>query len=170
MCKWVAKALNIVDALSEYTGRVAAYLIIPLTFIVVFEVVARYGFHAPTKWSLPLSQFLFGAHFVLSGAYGILHRFHVRVDLFLNWLPGRTKIAYSLLLSCFSLLFFGVLMAWSADVSWTATVTGRRITESLAIPLWPYMWTLPTACFLMILAEGALFARNMAALLDRGTR
>lgn len=170
MCKGVAKALNTIDTLTEYSGRVAAYLIIPLTLIVVYEVVARYGFHAPTKWALSLSQFLFGAHFVLTGAYGILHKFHVRIDLFSNRLSGRTRIAYSLLLSCFSLLFFGVLMAWSADVSWTATVTGRRVTETLAIPMWPYMWTLPTACFLMILAEGAEFARNMAAFLERGTR
>lgn len=163
----LTKALNTVDTLSEYSGRIAAYFIIPLTFIVVFEVVARYVFHAPTKWALPLSQFLFGSHFVLSGAYGMLHRSHVRIDLLLDKLSGSTKVIYSLVLSCFILFFLGVLLVWSADVSWTATLTGRRITESLGIPLWPYMWTLPTACFLMILAEGAVFVRNLAAILQR---
>jgi len=165
--KVFAKALSVVDALSEYSGRVAAYFIIPLTFIVVFEVVARYVFHAPTKWALPLSQFLFGSHFVLSGAYGMLHKSHVRIDLLLNQLSGSTKVIYSLVLSCFTLFFLGVLLVWSIDLSWTATITGRRITESLDIPLWPYMWTLPAACSLMILAEGAVFVRNLAAILQR---
>ena len=161
---------NIVDLLSEHSGRVVSYLIIPLTGIIVFEVVSRYGFHSPTIWALVLSQFIFGAYVVLGGAYGILYGVHVSIDVLSDRLfrgSPRARTVYSLVLSCLSLLFIGILMVWSTKVCWAATLGDRRILESWGIPLWPYMWTLPLSCLLMLLQEAVVFARNLTSVIGK---
>lgn len=44
-----------IDAVSAWTGRVIALLILPLVAGLTWEVVARYGFDAPTAWAYDLS-------------------------------------------------------------------------------------------------------------------
>ena len=47
----VDRLVAAIDAVSTATGWLAGWLIVPMTIAVVYEVVARYAFGAPTKWS-----------------------------------------------------------------------------------------------------------------------
>ena len=40
-----------VDRVADWSGEVFCWMIIPLVFAMVYEVVARYAFHAATVWS-----------------------------------------------------------------------------------------------------------------------
>ncbi len=70
-----------VDSVSRLFGAVAAALVIVLVVLMLYDVVLRYVFNAPTIWGNDLNTWLMGASFVLSIAYAMSTDSHVRVDL-----------------------------------------------------------------------------------------
>ncbi len=82
---------NMIDTLNERFGFYSSYLILPLIAVVVWEVVMRYGFNAPTSWAFELTVFLYGMHFCFALAYAHKHDTHVSIDVFEARLPDRKR-------------------------------------------------------------------------------
>ena len=70
-----------IDGLSRFFGAIAAVLVIVLVVLMLYDVVLRYAFNAPTAWGNDINTWLMGASFVLSIAYAMSTDSHVRVDL-----------------------------------------------------------------------------------------
>lgn len=95
--------IRFAERVSELGGKLGALLGIPLILGLVFEVLSRYVFGAPTFWAFEVSYMLMGSIFVLSMGYALKIRQHVNVDLLYSKLPPRGKaisdlIGYSLLI------------------------------------------------------------------------
>ena len=73
-----------IDGLSRFFGAIAAVLVITLVVLMLYDVVLRYAFNAPTIWGNDLNTWLMGSSFVLSIAYAMSTDSHVRVDLLYN--------------------------------------------------------------------------------------
>jgi TRAP-type mannitol/chloroaromatic compound transport system permease small subunit len=100
----LVSAVRIIDTFSEWSGRVVAWLIIPLVAGTTYEVIVRYAFNAPTIWAYDLSYMLYGSHFMLGAGYTLLKGGHIRTDIFYqNWSPRTRGLVDSLL---YLLLFF----------------------------------------------------------------
>ena len=82
-----------VDRISHFCGMLAAVLVIVLVVLMLYDVVLRYAFNAPTSWGNDLNAFLMGGSFVLSIAYAMSTDAHVRVDLLYNE-RTRPRLAY----------------------------------------------------------------------------
>ena len=91
------KFVRAVDAFNEFIGRNVALLILPLVFVVVYEVVARKAFQSPTIWAFEVTVWLYAAHFMLGAAYTHLHDRHVRIDILSQKLPERVQIWLSVI-------------------------------------------------------------------------
>jgi TRAP-type mannitol/chloroaromatic compound transport system permease small subunit len=75
-----------IDKIADVSGRITAWLIIPMTIAVTWEVVARHFFRAPTIWAFDVTYMLYGTHFMLGTAYTLMRIGHVRTDmLYQNW-------------------------------------------------------------------------------------
>jgi TRAP-type mannitol/chloroaromatic compound transport system permease small subunit len=99
----LAAVARAIDRFTLRTGTLIALLIVPLVVVMVYEVFARYLFHAPTIWSYDLSYMLYGTHFMLGAAYTLYRGGHIRTDIFYqNWSPQRRGIVDAALY----LLFF----------------------------------------------------------------
>ena len=97
-----------IDKISEWSGRLFCWLIIPLMVGTTYEVIVRYVFNAPTVWAYDLSYMLYGSHFMLGAGYTLLRGGHIRTDIFYqNWSP-RTRATVDALL--YLLLFFPGMM------------------------------------------------------------
>lgn len=70
-----------IDGLSRFFGAIAAVLVVVLVVLMLYDVLLRYAFNAPTSWGNDLNTMLMGASFVLSIAYAMSTDSHVRVDL-----------------------------------------------------------------------------------------
>lgn len=96
------KVLKVVDTISDYSGRVFAWLALALVLVLVFEVVARWGFNSPTIWAHLTSQMMGGTLVVMGLAYAHVHRKHLRIDIIYRTLSPRVKVILDV---CFFLLF-----------------------------------------------------------------
>jgi TRAP-type mannitol/chloroaromatic compound transport system permease small subunit len=129
-----------IDRLSGACGVVAAVLVIVLIVLMLYDVVLRYGFNAPTLWGFDVNTWLMGAAFILSIGYALAHDAHVRVDLL--YTPAtRPRLRYVDLIG-FTLILLPA-SAWITYGLWhyffDAYRTGERSGSSAWNPvLWPF--------------------------------
>lgn len=155
--------MRYIDKLSEWSGKVFAWLIIPLIFGLVYEVIARYGFNAPTVWAYDMTYMLCGTLFMMGVAFTIRHNAHVRVDVFYHMLSPRKK---SVLEVCLYLIIFFpvtvVLLVKGVGYFWESWVLRETAWLSPWRPIiYPFKAVLPVAALLMILQGMVEFIRNL---------
>ncbi|MDA9865416.1 TRAP transporter small permease [bacterium] len=75
------------DLASVFIGRVTMMLIVLLTGVMIYEVLLRYVFEAPTLWANELSLWLAGFVFLCAGLYAMQQRSHIRIYLLYDLCP-----------------------------------------------------------------------------------
>jgi TRAP-type mannitol/chloroaromatic compound transport system permease small subunit len=150
------------DNVSEWSGRIFIWLIVPLTSVVVFEVISRRVFNAPHIWATEVTDYLYGPHFMLVAAYALLYESHIRVDIIYRRFSLRVRGS----LDCFTYLVFffpfciivftnGILFAYT---SWSIGETS----ESAALSIVPLVKTVIPVTLALLLIQGlANFIRSI---------
>lgn len=83
------RLIAILEFPSIIVGKLGAWLILPLTLALVYEVISRYIFNRPTIWAYDMTYMLAGALFMLGTPYTLKLGSHVRVDFLLGFLRPR---------------------------------------------------------------------------------
>jgi TRAP-type mannitol/chloroaromatic compound transport system permease small subunit len=154
------KILKVIDSISEWSGRIFVWLVIPLTIVVTFEVVSRRFFNSPHIWATEVTDYIYGPHFMMVAAYTLLYQAHVRIDVIYQRFSPRTRgildlITYSIFFYPFILivLYQGVIYA---QTSWAMGETS----ESAALRIVPLIkTTIPITALLLVLQGTATYLR-----------
>lgn len=154
------------DPVAIWSGRAACWLLAPMVLSLVWEVVARYAFNAPTIWAYDMTFILYGSFFMLGGAFTLQRKGHVRTDSYYgNWSP-RTQAAvdlggYLLLFAPLALVF--VFVGWGYFVK--AFVTRETFVTSAWQPItWPFKLMVPLSGALLLVQGLAEVLRCLHAL------
>ena len=145
---------SLIDTFNEKFGLYASYLVLPLIFVVVFEVFMRYLFNAPTSWAFELTVFLYGVHFCFALAYAHKHNTHVAIDVFESRLSEKPRTILrvatnaALFLPAIGLLTYYIcVMAASSWQQW------EHASSSWAPPIYP-LKTLMALGFILFFLQG----------------
>ena len=76
------------------TGRAAAWCFAAIVLVMVWEVVARYAFGAPTIWAHEVSVGLAAIGFVAGGAFCMAEGTHMRIDLLTQARPRLARLSH----------------------------------------------------------------------------
>jgi TRAP-type mannitol/chloroaromatic compound transport system permease small subunit len=157
--------IHVIDSISEWSGRLTAWLIIPLVGGLSYEVFARYLFGAPTVWAYDTTYMLYGSHFMLGAAYTLLKMGHIRTDIFYNNFSPRTQ---GMIDATLYLLFFfpGIayfLWAGSAEAIHSWRLLERSDASPWRPPLYPFKTVIPVAAFLLLLQGVSEFLKSLHA-------
>ncbi|WP_419909474.1 TRAP transporter large permease subunit [Hoeflea sp.] len=169
MTSWQRPITAFIDVLNLWVGRLTCLLLIPLIFVMVFEVVSRTLFGTltdwgmndlairiglgPTLWSYDISRMLGGVLFMFAAGYALLRGVHIRADfLFRSWSPKTQATVDATLYLAFyfpAMLFF----FWTAADFWLDAFEKReRAMDTTWAPiLWPARIAMPIGAFLLIL-------------------
>jgi TRAP-type mannitol/chloroaromatic compound transport system permease small subunit len=90
--------LYMIDGISTWTGKAAAWLIIGLMTLVCVEVFKRYIINMPTAWIFDASNMLYGTLFMICGAYTLAQNSHVRGDFLYSSMRPRMQASLDLAL------------------------------------------------------------------------
>ena len=97
-----------IDSITAWVGKAFAWCIMIMTLGVSYEVFVRYLLRDPTSWAFDLSYMMYGALFMMAGAYTLSRDGHVRGDvLYRLWRPRIQAIVEFVLY--FFFFFPGVL-------------------------------------------------------------
>ncbi len=152
MPRWMARTIVGIDRTSYRIGWLVAFLVVPIFVVMVWEIVARYAFRAPTMWAYDVSRMLYGALFMLGAGYALSRGLHIRADFIYRALSVRTqgRIDFVLYVLCY---FPGLLvLLWaSADFAWVAIERGERGMDTAWMPmLGPIKAALPVGVALLL--------------------
>ena len=129
-----------VDRVSDLAGYISGVLLLVSTLIICEAVTLRYVIGAPTVWQTELSIYLLMFAAFVGGAYGLRHGDHVNVDIVIDKLPGRARVAANIVAALLGLLFVVVVAVISFKLWWFATSTGQRSGTAWNPPLtFPYL-------------------------------
>lgn len=90
-------------------GRAFGWCILILTFSVSYEVFVRYVLNAPTVWVFDMMVQMYGALFLMAGAYALAQDSHVRGDVLYRLFPVRVQATIDFIL--YILFFFPGMLA-----------------------------------------------------------
>ena len=147
------KIVGNIDILSHWIGKITCLLLLPVIIAMVYEVVARKLFMAPTDWAYDTSRMISGAMFMLGAGYALMRGVHIRADfLFRNWKPttqARVDTVLYLLFYFPALLFFFWVSAEYTLKSWISWE--RTMDTALMAPLAPARTAMPLGALFLLL-------------------
>ncbi len=99
--------MNWISKIALWTGKLTGWGFFLIVLLMCYEVVARYGFNAPTIWAHEIAGVVAAIAFVFGGAYCMAENSHMRItalsDRFgprlssisslLSWLAGLVYLA-----------------------------------------------------------------------------
>lgn len=141
------------DMPAMIVGKLAAWLILPMIAVLVFEVISRFGFNRPTAWAYDATYMLYGALFMLGAAWTLGRDSHVRADFLFNVLSPRwqgTIDALFIVCLFFPAMFLFTEATWEyAAKSW---MRGERIPTSPMMPIiYPLKTVMPVTGILLLI-------------------
>ncbi|HEY7238518.1 MAG TPA: TRAP transporter small permease subunit [Burkholderiales bacterium] len=154
------------DLVSDWSGKVFAWLIMVLTIVVSVEVFKRYILNAPTAWIFDLDSMLYGTLFMMCGAYTLSQDAHVRGDFLYSNMKPRTQAALDLALY---FLFFTPGIIALIYAGWGFAADSWRINEHSNVtsegpPVYQFKTVIPIAGVLVMIQGIAEIVRCVRCL------
>jgi TRAP-type mannitol/chloroaromatic compound transport system permease small subunit len=148
MPKWMASLITKIDLFSKRVGNVVCWITIPLTIAMVYEVLARKLFNAPTMWVYDMSRFFYGALFMLGAGYALSKGVHIRADFLYRNFKTKTqgKIDFWLYL-VFYFPGLSVFLYMSTIFLQESIMRGEKGMDTAWMP---YMWPIKSCLWLGI--------------------
>ena len=98
------RIFTLIDRTSFVFALVAVALFVGLVIDMVYEVVSRRVFDAPTLWAFDIAYMSNGAIFLLAAGYTLLVNEHIRIDFLSTRLPRKVQDAANI--GAYLLLFW----------------------------------------------------------------
>ncbi len=157
-----------IDRLSAGVGKAFGWCIVVLTLGTCYEVFMRYVLRAPTDWAFDVAYCMYGALFMMAGAYTLSRNGHVRGDVVFRLLPFRTQATIELVLYLiFFFPAFGALLYYGFPYA-RASFLIREVTiySPAGLPIWPLKSLIPLGATFMLIQGVAELIRCLICLRD----
>ena len=166
MPKWMASTITNIDKFSKWVGNVVCWITIPLILAMVYEVLARKLFTAPTMWAYDMSRFLYGALFMLGAGYALSKGVHIRADFLYRNFKVKTQGLVDFWL--YILFYFPGLLVFLYMTIGFVQESIMRSERGMDTAWMPYLWPIKLCLligivFLLIQGISELFKSYWAA-------
>jgi TRAP-type mannitol/chloroaromatic compound transport system permease small subunit len=170
-----------IDKISAWVGKAFAWCVVVMTFGISYEVFVRYfprlfrnlgidqfpiirdliPFMVPTPWAFDMSYIMYGALFMMAGAYTLSRDAHVRADMFFRMWPPRMQARIEFVL--YFLFFYPGVLALIV-YGWGYAAESYRFQEvsinsPAGVPIWQLKFIIPAAGFFLAIQGLAQMAR-----------
>jgi len=153
------KVLTVVDAISEWAGKIARWFSLCLILVIAQEVFKRYVLNAPSIWGYEVSIALGTSLYAWGYAYTESKRSHVRVDVFYIHMSPRTKAIFD---TFGGFIFFLPTIAFVVFAAWNKMWWSWSVMEKSVEGFWyPPWYPLRTMIFI---GWSLLFMQGLATL------
>jgi len=149
MPKWMASTIINIDKFSKWIGNIVCWITMPLILAMVYEVLARKLFTAPTMWAYDMSRFLYGALFMLGAGYALSKGVHIRADFLYRNFKVRTQGLIDFWL--YLLFYFPGLLFFFYMTTGFVLESIKRGERGMDTTWMPYMWPIKTCLLIGII-------------------
>lgn len=156
------------DKVSAWFGKAFAWCILIMTFGIGYEVFVRYVLRDPTSWAFDISYMMYGALFMMGGAYTLSRGGHVRGDfVYRLWSPRtQAKVEFVLYLIFF---FPGVLALIISGWKYASRSWGYQEVSVMSpanVPIFQFKMIITAAGILLLIQGIAQVCRCLVCIRD----
>ncbi|WP_291009811.1 TRAP transporter small permease subunit [Hydrogenophaga sp.] len=155
-----------IDILSKSIGHAFSWCVLILTASTCYEVFMRYVLNSPTAWAFDMSYMMYGALFMMSGAYAVSRNSHVRGDFLYRKWSNRTQAKVDLVLylvfyfpAIFAMVFTGGQYAFES-----ARILESSVNSPAGVPVWPLKMVIFVAGLTLLIAGVAELMRCLVCI------
>jgi TRAP-type mannitol/chloroaromatic compound transport system permease small subunit len=143
-----------IDIFSKSIGHTFSWCVLILTASTCFEVFMRYVLNSPTVWAFDMSYMMYGALFMMSGAYAVSRNSHVRGDFIYRKWSNRTQAKVDLTLyllfyfpAIFAMVFTGAQYGFES-----MRIMESSVNSPAGVPVWPLKMVIFVAGITLLIA------------------
>lgn len=140
-----------INQLSEFFGKLAAWMFFIIAAMITFEVVARYVFIAPTVWAEEMSQFFQIWATYLAAAYVLKNRKLISIDTVVSRFSPKIQWYFDLFSLSVIGLFSIVAVYYGSLILIESIQVGRSTSTMMAVPKWMTESAIPIGFGLLLL-------------------
>lgn len=143
--------ITIIERLSKCSGKIASYMIIPLTVVVIYTVIMRRFFGNSPDWSFEVTIFIFGIMILLMGADTLRTKGHIIVDVVQPFIKGKASLILLTLVNLLVVITSFILLIKGVELA----IESTRIMEhsahqtSFNPQIWWFKWFIPISALLL---------------------
>jgi TRAP-type C4-dicarboxylate transport system permease small subunit len=124
-----------VSILSKVLMGVSALLLSFMLLLGIADVAGRYLFNRPIIGALETIQLVMPGIILLCWPITQTEKAHIRVDVLISRFPAKAQSVIGVLVTCWSLVLFGLIAWQGADSAVSTYGTGRMITN-INVPMY----------------------------------
>ena len=162
------KLVHYIDAFTDFSGRILAWLALGMALLTTAIVVLRYGFNTGSIFAQELVTYMHATLFMLGTAFTLKRDGHVRVDIFYRRFSPRTQAW----VNCVgAILFLIPFCLFLIGISWSFVMQAWQIREGSPDPggihgVFLLKSLIPLMASMLLVQCLAELGRNMLVLLD----
>ncbi len=161
------KASRVIDAVNDWFGTLAIWLVLFACAISTGNAISRYVFSESSNAWLEVQWYMFAGIVFLGAPHTLKLNEHVRVDVIYSALPERARIWIDIIGGIFFLLpFCGVLLYFSWPWFLDSWRIGEMSSNAGGLIRWPVKLMLPLGFALLALQGISELIKRVAALND----
>lgn len=149
MPKPVHLFLQSITALNRLIFRGASLLMFIIVPVMLYAVISRYVFNAPSSWAMELATLIFGPYFLLAGPYLLHTHGHVSLDLVHQSAGPRTRRVLQAVNYPVIIAFCGILLFYAVPFALQSWEYSETTYSSWNPPIWPVKFFVPAALVLL---------------------
>lgn len=143
-----------IDIFSKSIGHAFSWCVLILTASTCYEVFMRYVLNAPTVWAFDMSYMMYGALFMMSGAYAVSRNSHVRGDFLYRKWSNRTqaKVDLTLFLVFYFPAIFAMVFTGGQYAFESMRILESSVNSPAGVPVWPLKMVILAAGITLLIA------------------
>lgn len=155
-----------IDILSKSIGHAFSWCVLILAASTCYEVFMRYVLNSPTAWAFDMSYMMYGALFMMSGAYALSRNSHVRGDFIYRKWSNRTqaKVDLTLYLLFFFPAVFAMVFTGSQYAYESARILESSVNSPAGVPVWPLKSVIAVAGVTLMIAGAGEMMRCLVCI------
>lgn len=162
MPKFIILYVKYVDAVSIKVGRAAMYLIFVMIGVLLLGALTRNVLHMPLSWTVEMAQFIITAYYIAGGAYSMILREHVRMDLLYERFSEKNRARVDVVTTFFLIFYLITLLIGSISSTMYAIEYGQRNFSQWNPSMIPIKIIMVAGIVLMLLESVSVFFKDLA--------
>lgn len=163
------RAQKLIEKSSRFGGLLAAGAVVVMLLVMFAEVISRYVFDYPLRFSVDIATLALLVLVYLSLALVLMTGGHVRIELVTKLLRGRLRQAVEIICTIVC-LGWSVIIVWLGWLAFWEGFTLRLVTEFARLPLYPLLLAIPLGGLLLLLAFLVQFTSQVRCLYSEISR
>ncbi|HJV79692.1 TRAP transporter large permease subunit [Noviherbaspirillum sp.] len=142
---------RMIDTVTDLAGMISGWSVFAVGIFVLYEVIMRAAFRAPTIWVTDVSTYILAWFCFMTAAYGLKTGSHIEVDVMTHSLAPRARSILHLTATVLVLLYVAIFAYFGWQMVWESYDRHQATPNLLHFPVWIVQLGLGIGMTIMVL-------------------